>query len=151
MVDLLRVADRSWPLLGRLMRGHALLYRLTGGRLGRRLPGLPPMLLLDHIGARSGRRRSTPLVYMPDGEDLVIVGAKGGYPRDPDWVHNLRAEPRVEVQIGSARIKVRASEAAGEDRRRLWSKAIAYNPLWDRYQRRSGRTVPVMVLRSRED
>src|SRR5437667_11164307 len=98
VVDYLRVADRSWPVLGPLMRGHALVYRATGGRLGRRLPGLPPMLLLDHVGARSGKKRTTPLVYMPDGENFVVVGTKGGYPRHPAWVHNLRAAPDTEVQ-----------------------------------------------------
>jgi hypothetical protein len=75
MVDYLRVADRSWPLLWRLMSAHAIVYRVTGGRIGRRLPGLPPMLVLDHVGAKSGKRHSTPLVYMPDGEDFVVVGA----------------------------------------------------------------------------
>jgi deazaflavin-dependent oxidoreductase (nitroreductase family) len=149
MVDYLRLADRSWPLLGRVMQAHGVVYRATGGRVGGRLPGLPPMLLLDHVGARSGRKRTTPLVYMPDGENFVVVGAKGGYPRHPGWVHNLRADPDTEIQVGSARIKVHASEAGAEERRRLWPRAIAYNPLWGRYQRRTRRTIPVVVLRPR--
>src|SRR5437868_14797363 len=115
MVDYLRVADRSWPLLGRVMGAHTLLYRATGGRLGRRLPGLPPMLLLDHIGAKSDKKRTSPLVYMPDGDDLVLVAAKGGHPNDPAWVHNLRAHPETEVQVGSRRTKVRAREATIEE------------------------------------
>jgi deazaflavin-dependent oxidoreductase (nitroreductase family) len=147
MVDYLRVADRSWPLLWRLMSAHAIVYRATGGRIGRRLPGLPPMLVLDHVGAKSGKRHSTPLVYMPDGEDFVVVGAKGGYPKHPGWVHNLRAHPDAEVQVGSSRIKVQAREADAEERRRLWPKAVSYNPLWGRYQRRTERTVPLVVLR----
>jgi deazaflavin-dependent oxidoreductase (nitroreductase family) len=146
MVDYLRLADRSWPLLGRVMSAHAMVYRASGGRIGRRLPGLPPMLLLDHVGARSGKRRTTPLVYMPDGEDFVVVGAKGGYPRHPGWVHNLRANPRAEVQIGADRLRVRAREVSAEERRRLWPRAIAYNPLWGRYQRRTQRAVPLVVL-----
>jgi deazaflavin-dependent oxidoreductase (nitroreductase family) len=149
MVDYLRLADRSWPLLWRLMWAHGMIYRATGGRIGARLPGVPPMLLLDHVGAKSGKKRTTPLVYMPDGEDLVIVGAKGGYPSDPAWVHNLRAEPDSEVQLGSRRIQVHASEANAEERRRLWPRAIAYNPLWGRYQRRTQRTVPLLILRPR--
>src|SRR4051812_1293330 len=87
-VDYLDVADRMWPVLGPAMRGHAWLYRATGGRLGGNLPGLPPLLLLDHVGARSGTRRTTPLVYMPVGEDLLVVASKGGHPRDPPWMHN---------------------------------------------------------------
>jgi deazaflavin-dependent oxidoreductase (nitroreductase family) len=122
-------------------------YRATGGRIGRRLPGLPPMLLLDHVGAMSGKRRTTPLVYMPDGENFVVVAAKGGYPRHPGWLHNLRAHPDTEVQLGSSRIEVHAREANVEERRRLWPRAVAYNPLWGRYQRRTERTVPLIVLR----
>jgi deazaflavin-dependent oxidoreductase (nitroreductase family) len=151
MVDYLRVADRSWPLLGRLMNAHGMVYRATGGRIGGRLPGLPPMLVLDHVGAKTGKRHSTPLVYMPDGEDFVVVGAKGGYPKHPGWVHNLRAHPDAEVQVGSSRIRVHAREADAEERRRLWPKAVAYNPLWDRYQRRTERTVPLVVLRPKAD
>lgn len=129
------------------MSAHAIVYRVTGGRIGRRLPGLPPMLVLDHVGAKSGKRHSTPLVYMPDGEDFVVVAAKGGYPKHPGWVYNLRAHPDAEVQVGSSRIKVQAREADAEERRRLWPKAVSYNPLWGRYQRRTDRTVPLIVLR----
>ncbi|TMK38403.1 MAG: nitroreductase family deazaflavin-dependent oxidoreductase [Actinobacteria bacterium] len=147
MVDYLRLADRSWPVLGPLMRGHAAVYRATGGRIGGHLPGVPPMLLLDHVGARSGKRRTTPLVYMPDGGDFVVVAAKGGYSKHPAWVHNLRANPDTEIQIGTSRLKVRAAEATEQERRRLWPQAIDYNPLWARYQGRTRRTVPLVVLR----
>ena len=76
-MDYLDLADRSWPVLGPLMRAHAAVYRMTGGRVGGRLPGLPAMLLLDHRGAKSGKRRTTPLVYMPDGDNLLVVASKG--------------------------------------------------------------------------
>jgi deazaflavin-dependent oxidoreductase (nitroreductase family) len=131
------------------MRGHAVVYRATGGRIGERLPGLPPVLLLDHVGARSGRKRTTALIYMPDGDAFVVVGAKGGYPRHPAWVHNLRANPDADVQVGSARIAVRSSEADENERRRLWPRAVAYNPFWGRYQERTERTVPLVILRRR--
>jgi deazaflavin-dependent oxidoreductase (nitroreductase family) len=146
-VDYLRIADRSWPVLGPLMRAHAAVYRASGGRIGRRLPGLPPMLVLTHVGARSGKRRSTPLVYMPDGDSYVIVAAKGGHPQDPAWMHNLRANAEAEVQVGTRRIKVRAEEASAAERRRLWPRAAAYNPLWGRYQTRTQREVPLVMLR----
>jgi deazaflavin-dependent oxidoreductase (nitroreductase family) len=146
VVDYLRIADRSWPLLGRLMGLHALVYRATGGRIGRRIPGLPPMLLLDHVGAKSGRTRTTPLIYMPHDDGFVIAGAKGGYPRNPGWVHNLRAHPDAQVQVGAERLRVHAREAQGDERARLWQKAVAYNPQWGDYQRRTDRTVPVVVL-----
>src|SRR5438270_14079435 len=82
-IDYLDVADHLWPVLGPLMRGHAALYRATGGRIGGRLPGLPSLLLLDHVGARSGKLRTTPLVYMPDGDTMLVVASKGGHPKDP--------------------------------------------------------------------
>jgi F420H(2)-dependent quinone reductase len=149
VTDQLSLADRTWPLLTRLMPLYVSLYRATGGRIGQRLPGSPPILLLDHTGARSGEKRTTPLVYMPDGENLVVVGAKGGYPKHPSWVHHLRAHPDTEVQLRSAKISVHATEANAEERPVLWSKAVEYNPAWGRYQGRTKRTFPVVILRQR--
>jgi F420H(2)-dependent quinone reductase len=148
--DYLKLVDRSWPVLNRLMRGHVWVYRATGGRIGRRVPTLPSILLLDHVGAKSGKPRTTPLVYMPDGDDLIVVGSKGGHPSDPAWMHNLRAGPDAEVQVGRRRIRVRAIEASGEERRRLWPKAIEYNPHWGQYERRTDREIPLVILRPRD-
>ena len=131
------------------MRGHAAIYRATGGRIGGRLPGLPPMLLLDHVGAKSGRRRTTPLVYMPDGANLLIVASKGGHPRDPGWMHNLRAHPDTEVQIAQARLPVRARAASVQERGRLWPRAVQYNPHWGRYSERTAREIPLVLLEPR--
>lgn len=138
-----------WPLLGPLMRGHAAVYRATGGLVGGRVPGLPCLLLLDHRGARSGRRRTTPLVYMPDGENLLVVASKGGHPSDPAWMHNLRAHPETEVQIGRTRMRVRAREADAQERARLWPKAVEYNPHWGRYRERTSREIPLVLLEPR--
>jgi deazaflavin-dependent oxidoreductase (nitroreductase family) len=131
------------------MRGHAALYRATGGRIGGRVPGLPSLLLLDHVGRQSGKRRTTPLVYMPDGDNLVIVASKGGHPADPGWMQNLRAHPDTEVQVGRARLKVHAREASPEERRRLWPRAVAYNPHWGRYRQRTSREIPLVLLEPR--
>ena len=148
MPDYLKLADRAWPVLGPLMRGHARLYRATNGRIGD-LPGLPPLLLLDHVGAKSGRRRTTPLVYMPEGDAFLVVASKGGHPRHPGWLHNLRAHPDTEVQIGSKRIPVRAREASDEEARRLWPVAADYNPHWGAYRRRTERKIPLVLLEPR--
>lgn len=131
------------------MRGHAALYSMSGGAIGGRIPGLPSLLLLDHVGAKSRTRRTTPLVYMRDGENLLVVASKGGYPSDPGWMQNLRAHPETEVQIGRRRMKVRAREANAEERQRLWPKAAAYNPHWGRYRERTSREIPLVLLEPR--
>src|SRR3954469_175519 len=109
MVDYLRVADRSWPVLRRVMAVHTAVYRASGGRLGRRLPvpGLPPMLLLDPTGGQSGARRTSPLVCTPGGDAFVLFAAEGGHPRNPAWLPNLGANPDAEVQVGARRMGVR--------------------------------------------
>ena len=138
-----------WPLLSRLMRGHARVYRATGGRIGGNVPGMPSLLLLDHVGAKTGKRRTTPLVYMPRGDDFVVVASKGGYPKDPGWMHNLRAHPDTQVQIGRKRFDVRAHEATPDERRELWPKAADYNPVWDQYRKRTSREIPLVILERR--
>jgi F420H(2)-dependent quinone reductase len=148
-MDYLDVADRLWPVLGPVMRGHAAVYRATGGRVGGRLPGLPSLLLLDHVGARSGKKRTTPLVYMPDGDNLLIVASKGGHPQNPAWLHNLRSHPETEIQISGERRKVRAREATAQERRLLWPKAAKYNPHWGRYRARTSREIPLVLLEPR--
>ena len=100
--------ENNWGLLGRAMQGHTALYRVTGGLIGHRFPGAPPMLLLDHVGAKSGAKRTSPLVYVRDGEDVVLVASKGGYPKNPGWFYNLKANPDTEVQVGSERRPVHA-------------------------------------------
>ena len=150
MLDLFwRAVDRSWPVLGRLMRAHAAVYRATGGRVGKRLPWTPPMLILDHVGARSLKPRTTPLVYMPDEDRFVIFAGKGGHPQNPAWLYNLRAHPDTEIQIGKRRIEIHAREVEGEERRLLWPKALAYTGHWRRYARRTEREIPLLVLEPR--
>ena len=150
-MDLLRLADRSWPFLDRAMRAHAAVYRATNGRVGHRVPGLPPMLLLDHVGAKSGTTRTAALVYVRDGEDLVIVASKGGYPKHPAWFHNLKANPDVVVQVGPERRPVRARVATPEERRRLWPRAVEVWPGYRAYQERTEREIPLVILEPRPD
>ncbi|MCV7211710.1 nitroreductase family deazaflavin-dependent oxidoreductase [Mycolicibacterium canariasense] len=147
----MRIIDRSWPIIGPLARGHAAIYRMTGGRLGERFPGVPPILLLDHVGARSGRLRTTPLVYMRDGDRYVLVAAKGGHPTNPAWFYNLRAHPHATIQIGARRVQVAASEVIGEERQALWPRALAYTSHWRRYAKRvpPSRTIPLVLLQPR--
>jgi len=148
-MDLMRAADRTWPLLWRLLDVHGRIYKATGGRVGHRIPLLPPMLMLEHVGAKSGVTRSTPLVYVEDGDDIVLVASKGGYERNPAWFHNLRANPDVTVQLGTERRAMRARVATRDERRRLWPKAVSVWPGYRGYQRRTEREIPLLVLEPR--
>lgn len=148
-MDLMRAADRSWPMLNRLIGVHAAVYRASRGRVGHRVPGLAPMLLLDHVGAKSGKRRTTPLLYVPDGQNLVLIASKGGYHRNPGWFHNLRVNPDTEVQLGAEHRAVRARVAGAEERRRLWPKAVASYRYYRDYQARTDREIPLVILEPR--
>jgi deazaflavin-dependent oxidoreductase (nitroreductase family) len=143
------LVDRTWPVLRRLMGGHTTAYRATRGLIGHRVPGAPPMLLLDHIGAKSGKVRTTPLAYLEDGDDLVIVASKGGYVRNPGWYYNLKAHPETVVQVGSERRAVRAHVADEAERRRLWPMITGLYSGFADYQERTDRVIPLVILSPR--
>jgi F420H(2)-dependent quinone reductase len=150
MPSYLDIGDKVWPVTRRVMGLHTALYRVSGGRIGHHLPGLrAPMLLLDHVGAKSGKKRTSPLLYMTDGDDLVIVASKGGYPKHPAWFHNLKANPDTAVQVGTERRDVRARVANAEERKRLWPKAVEVYDGYEQYQARTGREIPLVILERR--
>jgi F420H(2)-dependent quinone reductase len=107
------------------------------------------MLLLDHVGAKSGVKRTSPLLYIKDGANVVIVASKGGYPKHPAWFHNVRANPDTTVQIGSERRPVRARVANAQERERLWPRAVAAYRDYARYQERTDREIPLVILERR--
>jgi F420H(2)-dependent quinone reductase len=131
------------------MGGHTLVYRTTRGVIGHRIAGSPPTLLLDHVGAKSGKRRTSPLYYGRDGERYVLVASKGGYPSHPSWYHNLHAHPDTTIQVGRCRIKVRARDATADERERLWPEAVAAYPSYRDYQARTEREIPLVILEPR--
>lgn len=145
-MGLLGLADRMWPVLDKMMGAHVAVYRATGGRIGHRFPGVPTMLLLDHVGGKTGKRRTSALVYIEDGPNLVLVASKGGYPKHPAWFHNLKANPDVTVQVGPKRRAVRARVATPDERRRLWPRAVKVWPGYRAYQKRTGREIPMVIL-----
>jgi deazaflavin-dependent oxidoreductase (nitroreductase family) len=148
-MDYLSWVERSWPLLGRLMQGHTAVYRASNGLVGHHFPGAPPMLLLDHVGAKSAKRRTSPLVYAVDGENLVLVASKGGYPKNPGWYHNLLANPETTVQVGSRKLNVHAHVADAEERKRLWPMVLKVYGGYADYQQRTAREIPLVVLEPR--
>ena len=131
------------------MRGHTLAYRATHGLVGHRVPGAPPTLLLDHVGARSGQRRTTPLTYLGDGDDLVIVASKGGHPRIRPGTTTCARNPDAKVQVGSRRLPVRARVADAAERKRLWPKVVDLYGGYGAYQERTDREIPLVILEPR--
>jgi deazaflavin-dependent oxidoreductase (nitroreductase family) len=131
------------------MGGHTVAYRLTGGLIGHRFPGAPPSLLLDHVGAKSGTKRTSPLTYLRDGDDFVIVASKGGHPSNPGWFYNLRVNPDTTIQVGSKRRPVHAREANPEERTRLWPKVVEIYSGYAGYQKRTDREIPLVILEPR--
>jgi deazaflavin-dependent oxidoreductase (nitroreductase family) len=121
------------------------LYRRSGGRLGNSLKGAP-ILLLDHVGRKSGRARTAPLLYMRDGDDLVIVASRGGSDATPAWWLNLQANPTTTVQIGSECRRVLAREASAEEKGALWPRLVEMYGDYEIYQRRTKREIPVVIL-----
>jgi deazaflavin-dependent oxidoreductase (nitroreductase family) len=137
------------PMLMKVLsRSHTFWYRLTAGIIGSSMMGTP-VLLLTHTGRRSGRRITTPLQYISDGENFVLIASNAGHTFHPQWYLNLKADPDAEVQIKSDVRKVRAEEVAGEERDRLWQKAVdQYSGYADYQKTTGGRQIPVMVLRA---
>jgi deazaflavin-dependent oxidoreductase (nitroreductase family) len=123
---------------------HSTLYRLTDGKRGGRMRGAPILLLMT-TGRRTGKRRTTPLMYGRDGDRLVLIASKGGDPKHPAWYLNLRGR-EAEVQIGGERRRVRARDADGEERERLWTLMVGLYPPYADYQTKTTRRIPVVVL-----
>jgi deazaflavin-dependent oxidoreductase (nitroreductase family) len=120
-------------------------FRANGGRCGGPFEG-NPMLLLTMTGAKSGRSLTTPLTYHADADRWVVMASAGGSPTDPAWLHNLRAEPRVQIEVGDATYDVIAEEVSGEERQRLFDGMAAAMPRFGEYQTKTERTIPLIVF-----
>ncbi|MCW2984591.1 MAG: ddn 2 [Conexibacter sp.] len=138
-------AFKAWNLITGL---NTWAYRASGGRLGGSFDRAP-VLLLHHVGRKSGEERVAPLLYLPDGDDLVIVASWGGSPQNPAWFHNLRAAPETTVEVGRERRAVVAHVADEQERERLWPALLELYPAYGDYQRRTERQIPLVVLRER--
>jgi deazaflavin-dependent oxidoreductase (nitroreductase family) len=120
-------------------------FRANGGKVGGAFEG-SPLLLLQTTGAKSGRTRVKPLVYRRDGDRLVVFGTKGGSPTHPEWFYNVRANPRVTVEVGRDRFEADARVALPEERDRLWGLQTQDVPVFADYQKKTDRTIPVVIL-----
>ncbi len=129
-------------------------FRDNAGKLGGPFTGAP-VLLLTHTGAKSGMRRTNPLVYLPatadeaEGETMYVFASKGGASTNPDWYHNLLANPVATVEMGTESFEVEASEVTGEERDRVYARQSELRPQFAQYQANTSRRIPVIALRRR--
>jgi len=142
------------PNLPGWMADHANQYISSGGTDGHMYkitrPGVPELtvrsLLLTTTGRKSGEKFVFPLFYGNDGDSYIVVASKGGAPQHPGWYRNLLANPDVDVQVGTAKLKARARTATGAERTRLWVKALEFWPPYAEYQQKTEREIPVVLL-----
>jgi deazaflavin-dependent oxidoreductase (nitroreductase family) len=142
------VPNIRW-LLAWITALHRFMYRATRGVVGHRIPIVDwRSLLLTHVGHKTGRVYTLPLLYIADGERFVVVGSNAGDAKPPAWWRNLQARPEARVQVGSREFAVRARLAIGEERARLWTALLANYRDYARYERntRGARELPVVVL-----
>ncbi|MCV7091957.1 nitroreductase family deazaflavin-dependent oxidoreductase [Mycobacterium interjectum] len=134
------------------LRLHDTIYRTTDGRIGHRIPGMPPSLLLHTTGAKTGRPRTTTLTYAKDGDSYLVVASKGGDDHNPAWYHNLRKRPDCAINVGAKRIPVTARQVGPDDSdyARLWELVNKNNGnRYNGYQSRTARPIPIFVLKPR--
>jgi deazaflavin-dependent oxidoreductase (nitroreductase family) len=129
----------------RFYRMHAWVYRKSRGRIGHRSPA-GPMLLMTTIGRKSGKPRTPPLLYMPDGEAFVVVGSNGGRNNPPAWVLNVTANPDVELLVGRRTIRATGRVLNEDERATLWPRLLEHYPSWGNYQELTDRTIRVVAL-----
>lgn len=137
------------PLIRWLSRANVWVYRQSGGRVGGRWLRGAPVCLVTVTGRRSGQPRTLPLLYLEDGERLILVASQGGMPTHPLWYRNLQAHPDCEVQIGREQRKMRARTASPEEKRAYWPRLTAMYRDYDDYQARTERDIPVVILEPR--
>jgi deazaflavin-dependent oxidoreductase (nitroreductase family) len=137
------------PVFRAFTRAHVALFRASRGRFGARIGKHAPVLLLTTTGRRSGKRRTSPLLYVEDGDRHVVVASAGGAPAHPAWYLNLRADPAATVEVGGRSFAVSAETAGADERARLWPKVTQIWPRYDDYQAKTKREIPVVVLSPR--
>jgi F420H(2)-dependent quinone reductase len=141
-------AIRRTKMVELAWRAHRWIYRVSGGRLWTRMSGMP-ILLLTTTGRKSGEPRPVALQHVKDGDRFIVIGSHAGEPKHPAWFLNLEANPEATVQIGKETTPVRAREAEGEERDRLWKQVVEIDPAYDEYRERVERRIPVVILEPR--
>ena len=123
-------------------------FRANAGKVGGHFEGRP-MTIVHHTGAKSGIVRHAPLVYLPNGDDVVIFASKGGQPTNPDWYHNLIANPDTQIELGADIVPVHVREATGAERDELFDRQKTASPVFAEYEAATTRVIPVLALERR--
>jgi F420H(2)-dependent quinone reductase len=124
------------------------IFRSTNGKMLASMRDMP-ILLLSTVGRKSGRIRTTPLMYLRDGENYVIIASNNGRDRHPAWFYNLQASPQVEIEIPGKRLQATASVASPDERDHLWPILVAKAPFYDGYRKKTSRSIPMVFLKPR--
>ena len=125
---------------------NAFVYRSTGGRVFNTWLRGAPIMLLTTTGRKSGRQRTAPLLYLEDGDRVVIVASQGGMSTHPAWYFNLEANPACEVQIGNSKRRMRSRRATDDEKADYWPRLTSMYRDFDDYQARTERNIPVLIL-----
>lgn len=120
-------------------------FRSNNGKVGGRFEN-STLLILHTIGAKSGKERVNPVAYVKDGDQLVIIASKGGAPDNPDWYYNLRANPKVTVEVGTDKFQAQAEQVSEPERSRLYQKMVDMMPGFAEYEQKTDRVIPVIKL-----
>lgn len=145
-----RPSKLSASLQNALTSIHTFVYANTNGAIGGRMVNCP-VLLLTTRGRKTQKLRTVPLLYLEDGNDVVLVASNGGATKHPTWWLNLQANPEAQIQVKSIRHRVRAEKAGAEEKRRLWPLLVAMYPGYKGYQEITNRDIPVVILRQIKD
>jgi F420H(2)-dependent quinone reductase len=125
---------------------HVFVYRLTGGKIMGSL-GPNTILLLETVGRKTAKRRTTPLMYLRDGNNYVITASAGGAEANPGWYYNLKSNPQTIIQVQKQKLTVMAAEASPAERSRLWAQLVAKSPQFGDYETKTKRIIPMIILR----
>ncbi len=136
----------NWGWVNRISGAHVRIYRLSRGKLGGRVSRKAHVLLLNHVGRKSGKARTTPLIYLRDGNDIILVASKGGFSKDPAWWLNIRDAGEATVEVGSKKIPVAVRQATAEEKARIWPQLVEIWSDYAKYQETTDREIPLAVL-----
>lgn len=125
---------------------HIFFYRLTGGKFGGKVQGLP-VLLLTTRGRKTGKKRTTPLGYFTEDGAYIITASNAGLDTHPAWYHNLRSDPHATIEVNDQRYEVHAETAGEEKRDQLWTRLVGLAPGYANYEKKTSRKIPLLILR----